>query len=700
MAIKYWIGDQYVDPSRNQIIRRETVQTLAPKALSVLTLLAKNQGSVVTQEALLDSVWKGTIVSPNTLQRSIAQLRKAFGDDAKQQRVIKTHSKQGYSLELQVKWHDDDEVHGEFDKGEAPTPRASAQARKLKLMFAAIAATLLLGIVVLLKSYQGEQGFSITSIQAMTATDNKEFNAIYSADGEYIIFNRYHEKFCRSRIWAKHVGTQQETLLTSWGNYGSISLSPDDTRLAFIQKETCQPPLPATPCFSLKSLDFQKALEGNTAASTLMTCSIAQIKNPLWLSDDTLVLMHMPSNQWQLLKYSTTDSSSEILYQPQSGAMLSFDMAPKLRRIALINLDESNRPILEILSTDGELLLNNSVQEHPDISKHKLFYPRFVPNESMLMFSTGRLLFSLSYEGDVQRIMLPLDEAMGTPLFAASGKKALAIKGIYDSDIGIIDLSKIDNSRERPISEQEVTNIARSNSGDEDAIFQPGGQIVAFISERTGSEQLWLSEDGTLTQLTELPLDSRIGGFRWSIDGKSLLLNTDGQLLKLHLNGVEHSTPMNQPVTNLFHWNSDTNTAIANIRVKGNEVLAKLNLETGDYVTLGGGSIVWAAESTEGRLIYLDRKNQYWQSEVAEDILISPLLAQGSDKRFILADEIIYGVNEDYQLWTYDLEQQLFTHLGTLPASIDYLTDIHKDNLLLTYVVAAKKEIVELTLGD
>ena len=84
MALQYWVGDRYIDLTRNQITRHETVLTLAPKALAVLTLLAKNQGSVVTQDELLDHVWKNSIVSPNTLQRSIAQLRKAFDDDAKQ----------------------------------------------------------------------------------------------------------------------------------------------------------------------------------------------------------------------------------------------------------------------------------------------------------------------------------------------------------------------------------------------------------------------------------------------------------------------------------------------------------------------------------------------------------------------------------------------------------------------------------------
>ena len=105
MSLRYRVGDFFVDPSRNQITLNEQPQTIPPKALAVLTYLARNPGKVVSQNELLDNIWPDTVVTPNTLQRSIAQLRKAFGDDRKSQAYIKTHAKQGYSLECEVSWH-------------------------------------------------------------------------------------------------------------------------------------------------------------------------------------------------------------------------------------------------------------------------------------------------------------------------------------------------------------------------------------------------------------------------------------------------------------------------------------------------------------------------------------------------------------------------------------------------------------------
>lgn len=76
----YWVGKFLVDLSRNQISHNQDVQTLPPKALQVLTYLAQNSGRVVSHDELLNQVWANTVVTPNTLQRSIAQLRKAFGE--------------------------------------------------------------------------------------------------------------------------------------------------------------------------------------------------------------------------------------------------------------------------------------------------------------------------------------------------------------------------------------------------------------------------------------------------------------------------------------------------------------------------------------------------------------------------------------------------------------------------------------------
>lgn len=699
MTSKFWVGDRHVDLSRNQITHNEKALTMAPKALSVLTMLAKNQGSVITQDKILDEVWKETVVSPNTLQRSIAQLRKAFGDDAKQQSVIKTHAKKGYSLELEVKWHEQSEITDNSTSPVAhqPSPKQNTVNTFGNPLFAAFALATALIIVGAwtLTPFQTDKNFQITAIRAMTATDNKEFDANYSADGDYFVFMRYHQQICKNRIWAKHIPTQKETLLTpDWGNYSNVSMSPDGKKMVFIEKQDCQPTVKLDPCIYLKQLDFKQAINGSSEISTLMTCSNAQIANPAWISDEELVLMHNPGSQWQLIKYGVKEDSSEILYQPKDGDLVTYDYSSSLSRLAVVRLNDANEPFLDILTTEGKQLSSHGVSEHENIAKGRLIYPKFIPDQHLLLFSTGKQLFSLSYDGMIERITLPLDEGMSTPTFNQDGTQALATKGKYDSDIGTINMASLSQSS----SPAQFSNIARTNRAEDDGIFHPQGDLVAFYSARSGTAQIWLQSDDDLIQLTDFPLDSRIRGFRWAQDGQSLLVNNDGLLNQVYTNGTMNPVKANLNVTRLFQWDSNNSLALANVRIKGLEVLARIDLNSGDYIKLHDAPVVWAAKTPSGHLVYLDHNHQFWRSTAAENVLIRDLGEQGSEGRFVLEGEVIYGINNQQQLWTFDLQTRTFNQLLQLPANIDYITDIHNDKLLLSYVVAAKKEIVELTV--
>lgn len=92
--IDCWI----VKPSRNCISRDGNIIQLEPKIMSVLVCLAASSPETVTKEKLLQTVWPDTFVGDNVLTRSIGELRRAFGDDAREPQVIETIAKRGYRL--------------------------------------------------------------------------------------------------------------------------------------------------------------------------------------------------------------------------------------------------------------------------------------------------------------------------------------------------------------------------------------------------------------------------------------------------------------------------------------------------------------------------------------------------------------------------------------------------------------------------
>ncbi len=87
-----------VQPSLNRLSRDgETVQ-IELRLMDLLVYLAGRRGEVASKAEIIDAVWQAEVVAENTLTHSIADLRRAFGDDARRPRFIETIPKRGYRI--------------------------------------------------------------------------------------------------------------------------------------------------------------------------------------------------------------------------------------------------------------------------------------------------------------------------------------------------------------------------------------------------------------------------------------------------------------------------------------------------------------------------------------------------------------------------------------------------------------------------
>ncbi len=86
------------DLETGQLRQGDSEIRLTPKAAAVLRVLVTNAGSPVSKEQLFSSVWSETTVSDDALTSCIQELRKAFGDEARQPRYIETRHRRGYQF--------------------------------------------------------------------------------------------------------------------------------------------------------------------------------------------------------------------------------------------------------------------------------------------------------------------------------------------------------------------------------------------------------------------------------------------------------------------------------------------------------------------------------------------------------------------------------------------------------------------------
>ena len=95
---KFCIGDWCVDPAAGQILRGDEIVRLEARTMRLLLDLAEHAGEVVSIDDLLDRVWSGVIVTPNSVYQAVASLRRLLGDDPKQPRYIATVPRLGYRM--------------------------------------------------------------------------------------------------------------------------------------------------------------------------------------------------------------------------------------------------------------------------------------------------------------------------------------------------------------------------------------------------------------------------------------------------------------------------------------------------------------------------------------------------------------------------------------------------------------------------
>ncbi len=95
-AAPFRIDDWEVRPASAELVHAGETVRLEPRVMSVLVCLAHHSPEVVRRQDLLREVWGGAFVGEDVIWRSISDLRRAFGDDAR--RLIETLPRLGYRL--------------------------------------------------------------------------------------------------------------------------------------------------------------------------------------------------------------------------------------------------------------------------------------------------------------------------------------------------------------------------------------------------------------------------------------------------------------------------------------------------------------------------------------------------------------------------------------------------------------------------
>lgn len=680
MAKQFWVNNYFIDVNRNQIQHQQQATPIPPKALKVLEVLASRAGDVVSHDELMDIVWENSVVGPNTLQRAIAQLRKAFGDDSKKQAFIKTHAKKGYSLEANVRW-----ANNELEQVENENTASLTKHNTLL----AIAALVLL-IVIAAAFWPSPTPF-YDRATPLTASDEQEFNASYSPDGNYLVFNRYVGQ-CVSHLWAKDLNNNQEQRLsTTPGHYSQLSWSADGSQLAFVLQSDCSDkPQEYQQCWQLQTLDFAQAWNGKAENLLRYDCAGTKTTHPTWLNDGRIALLQYPqvdSSQAEIVIYDAVSDNIVKVPYTSSGRIYSLDFSRQSGLLATVTLENDNVHMLRTLSLDGEVQDETVITPLENQSVYVQFPVKFSPDGKHFLTHAEGKIYRLNMDGELTLIHHASHSGLWTPSYHPSQQKFAVTFGSKDFDIGYLD---------RTQEEADVAIFSRSTAVDVNAKFQPNGELIAFISRRSGLSQLWLIDGDKTYQLSQFEQGLKSSRYDWAPDGQSIAVNVNNKVAILKLDGSHLVVESPVAVDLLMPWTNPERILVTDNQT-GEHKLFSIEIATGETTDLAISNVMWAAYDSDNQVFYADHQTQIWQHTASENQQLAPLSGQLFGDYMLLQDGLLYGINPQAELWRFNLATAEFTTITALDKNITYVSDIRGQQMLATKFIGGRRELMEFS---
>lgn len=613
--------------------------------MQVLVCLADHASEVVPKEKLIQSVWSDTFVTDDVLTRSISELRKVFGDDAKDSRFIQTIPRSGYRLIAPVS---DVEVKRSQDSDSAPAvgdvvTGVSAQRRlpqrRLIWMASISALVIAAGLVLYLLRDTSESSLPALRVVPFTSLPGEEITPVFSPDGNQIAFS-WGPGGPAYEIYVKLVGEGGPRQLTHSGKFNfSPVWSPNGQQIAFVRRTENETALFSISAYGeqeRKLFSFRQLVE-STISWSLDGKSIAFSDHSEKQQSTGIFLLWLDTLEKRALTSPLEDCSDA---QPA--------FSPDGRALAFVRGFSSGSDLYVVSVSGGEprrLTFENT----------QIAGLTWTEDSREIVFSSNRTgslgLWRLPVlGGNPQRLPVGGYDSI-EPSISRQGHRLTYTRFPLDSNIYRIGVTVASETGNPPAPFLASTRV------DSNAQFSPDGKRIAFQSDRAGSQEIWLCDidGGNCNQLTSS--GSLSGTPRWAPDGKRIVCDSvrDGKTsiyaIDLETRGARClvADPFEE---RLPSWSRDGHWVYFGSRRSGSWQIWKVPAEGGEplQVTQRGGSLPF--ESPDARFVYYSRGPDVagvWRVPIdgGEEILILDQLKPGMSGNWAVVDDGIYFIKSD-----------------------------------------------------
>jgi Tol biopolymer transport system component/DNA-binding winged helix-turn-helix (wHTH) protein len=684
------------------LIKAGKVLTVEPKAFRTLLFLLHNPQKLISKEELLNTVWGDAAVTEGSLTRCIWLLRSRLGDDIHEPRYIATVATVGYRFVCKVEVSEDDLGNLEA-AGTVPAKDKSHRRWRLRGAIAWFLAVPLICLAAYIFYFRNRSQFpTYYSSEPLTNYVGSEICPSFSPDGERVAFAWNGEKQDNFDIYVKQIGDGALLRLTSDPKQDvSPAWSPDGRTIAFLR---------------LNSNDKAEVLLIPSVAAAPAR-SLAAVTAPLTVYPRSRFIAWSPNSKWLavsdgpsyggvmglFLLSVETGEKRRITLPPNEYDDVDPSFSPDMRHLAFARYAGAGGAWSDLYT------LRFSADLQPEGSPERLtFYNRHVASpvwasdSRSILFTRTEVagnpsIWRVDFLGARKIAPLPLSADSGSVLdLSRRGSRLVYTREISNYNVWAVHLPPPkERSSRRSNPKPWISSISVATNPQ----FSPDGQQVAFQSESSGKDEIWVCErDGShARQLTHL--EAVLSGFpRWSPDGKNIVFHSRPKgSAHLYLvsaeGGTSHRLGTGDGDADAPSWSHDGKWIYFNSRRTGNIQVWKMPASGGPeiQITKRGG---WCPlESVDGQYLYYIKLPQYalWRLPLAggeESQVLPAVAAYGSS--YAPGKEGVYFIRPTGQGSGQELAFLRFatsqtTSVVTIPRTVGLGLALSPDERLILY---------------
>ena len=481
----------------------------------------------------------------------------------------------------------------------------------------------------------------------LTSDPGSEMGASFSPDGNQIAFAWRREGRQDFDIYVKVVGSERELQLTSTSDWdANPAWSPDGREIAFHRWK------PSGWCavYAVSPLGGPERLIAELAEKD---CGC-----PGWLWNDKLSpaqLSWSPDSKWLArpgisLLSMETGKHRKLTSPPAGTSDLYPGFSPDGKSLAFVRWVRSGVDHLYVIPVAG------GEPRHLPTQERMIYGLAWTSDGRELIYSSGKWAFG---DADLFRVSL----AGGSPRRLAEGNRAWlpSISGQgrlaftrKSSDTNIWQVRGGDATGQQDTAVRLIT----STRAEARPAFSPDGRQVAFMSDRSGTFQVWICDrDGSnAKQLTSFP-EPGAGMPAWSPDGRQIAFdssaNGDYNVYVIPVTGgaPRRLTPESTAGGMSPTWSGDGRWVYFSSTRTGRHEIFKIPAQGGNTVQLTkhGGQL--PVESPDGQFIYYEKgptsRHEFEPWRVAVNGGMEEPVAENLGTRWTLMKDGLYFYHEE-----------------------------------------------------